>query len=64
MFDNLLIAGLITLVSLALILNFGRLYDLAEQSLTLLSRIARKIRLLLDVAVRTYRRCHRMPYYS
>jgi hypothetical protein len=64
MFDNLLIAMLITLVSLTLILNFGRLYDLAEQGLALFSRLIRKIRLFIDVAARAYRRCHRMPYYS
>jgi len=64
MFDNLLIAVLITLVSLTLILNFGWLYSMAEQGLTFLFRLARKIRLFMDVAARAYRRCHRMSYYS
>ncbi len=64
MINNLLIGGLITFFSLAFILNFARLYVLAEQGLIFASRIARKIRLFLDVATRTYRRCHQMPYYS
>ena len=64
MLINLLIAIVITLLSLGLMLNFSRFYEFAEQAFHTLAKVVRFTKYLIETLARACRRSNRIPYYS
>ena len=64
MLTSLLIATTFLFISMVALLNFERLYRVAEALITSFVRLAHILKTMIDALGRAYRRSNRIPHYS